>query len=90
MEDDEAEGNRKGVDLAIRSMKKSSRPTKLGLPEPKLNKKNTDKKRSKTGGKKKGGVFESDMAQRAKGEGVRAKKGDAIGGMKKAVKRKAK
>lgn len=90
MEEDEAEGNHKGVDAAIRSVKRSSRPTKIGLPEPKLDKKKKDRKSAKAGGKKKGGAFENDMGQRAKGEGVRAKKGDVIGGMKKGGKRKAK
>ena len=84
MEEDEAEGSRKGVEAAIRSVKKSSRPTKLGLPEPKVDKrKKNNKKESFKSGRKSGRGFENDLGQRAKGEGVRAKKGDAVGGMKK-------
>ncbi|VDB99617.1 unnamed protein product [Peniophora sp. CBMAI 1063] len=91
MEEDAAEGNRKGVDAAIRSVKKSSRPTKLGLPEPKADKKKSRSAKTKTKQSgKKSGAFESDMGQRVKGEGVRAKKGDVIGGMKKGGKRKTK
>ncbi|KAI8995616.1 DEAD-domain-containing protein [Trametes punicea] len=91
-EDDAAESG--AIRAAVRSAKKASRPAKIGEPErrpPSSRKK--DKKRatrSKTITKQKGSAFEKDLGQRPVREGVRAKKGDVIGGMgkKKGGKRK--
>lgn len=98
MEEDDGSGDRKAVDAAIRSAKKAARPSKIGIPE-----KRDAKKASKKKAKRKvtkGGNFGSEMGQRGAGktlgEGIRAKKGDTIGGMKKGgkggkgVKRKGK
>lgn len=90
MEEDEEMGDSKSVNAAIRSAKKSARPAKIGVPE----RRSTSKLKAKKSGRPKvrakvGGAFERDIGQ--KGEGVRAKKGDKIGGMgKKGGKRKAK
>jgi ATP-dependent RNA helicase DDX27 len=79
---------------AIRSAKKAARPAKIGVPE-----KRTSKPKGKKSGPIKiartGGAFDRDIEQKAgnsgRREGVRAKKGDAIGGMgKKGGKRKGK
>ncbi|KAH9898412.1 DEAD-domain-containing protein [Cubamyces lactineus] len=92
-EDDAAESG--AIRAAVRSAKKASRPAKIGEPERRTapSKKKDKKKaaRSKTVTKQKGGAFDKDMGQRPVREGVRAKKGDVIGGMgkKKGGKRKA-
>ncbi|KAL7285300.1 hypothetical protein ACG7TL_000395 [Trametes sanguinea] len=91
-EDDAAETG--AIRAAVRSAKKASRPAKIGEPErrPAQSKKKDKKKaaRSKTVTKQKGSSFEKDLGQRPAREGVRAKKGDVIGGMgkKKGGKRK--
>ncbi|EIW64684.1 DEAD-domain-containing protein [Trametes versicolor FP-101664 SS1] len=95
MEDDEDAPESGAIRAAVRSAKKASRPAKIGEPErrPASSKKRDKKKaaRSKTVTKRKGGAFEKDGGQRPAREGVRAKKGDVIGGMgkKKGGKRKA-
>ncbi|KAI0361642.1 DEAD-domain-containing protein [Trametes cingulata] len=91
-EDDAAESG--AIRAAVRSAKKASRPAKIGEPERRPASKKKDKKkaaRSKSVTKQKGGAFEKDLGQRPVREGVRAKKGDVIGGMgkKKGGKRKA-
>ncbi|KAI0639386.1 DEAD-domain-containing protein [Trametes polyzona] len=92
-EDDAAESG--AIRAAVRSAKKASRPAKIGEPErrPASTKKKDKKKaaRSKTVTKQKGSAFEKDLGQRPVREGVRAKKGDVVGGMgkKKGGKRKA-
>ncbi|KAI9063051.1 DEAD-domain-containing protein [Trametes sanguinea] len=82
-EDDAAETG--AIRAAVRSAKKASRPVKIGEPErrPAQSKKKDKKKaaRSKTVTKQKGSSFEKDLGQRPAREGVRAKKGDVIGGM---------
>ncbi|KAI0669913.1 DEAD-domain-containing protein [Trametes maxima] len=94
MEEDEAPESG-AIRAAVRSAKKASRPAKIGEPErrPAQSKKKDKKKaaRSKSVTKPKGGAFEKDLGQRPVREGVRAKKGDVIGGMgkKKGGKRKA-
>ncbi|KAJ3774939.1 DEAD-domain-containing protein [Lentinula raphanica] len=93
-EEDHETGNEGAIKSAIRSAKKSMRPSKIGEPE------RHPVKASKTREKKKirrklvpgrGGGFERDLGQ-SRHEGARAKKGDIIGGMgkKKGTKRKAK
>ncbi|KAI0778172.1 DEAD-domain-containing protein [Trametes elegans] len=92
-EDDAVESG--AIRAAVRSAKKASRPAKIGEPErrPASSKKREKKKfaRSKSVTKQKSGAFDKDLGQRPAREGVRAKKGDVIGGMgkKKGGKRKA-
>ncbi len=83
---DEDEGGENGaIKAAVRPAKKASRPAKIGEPERKpLKVKQKTEKRKKDRQKVKaraGGAFERDLGQRAPREGVRAKKGDAIGGL---------
>lgn len=84
MDEDERAGDNAAVNAAIRSAKKAARPTKIGLPEskglPRRSKEKTNKTRKATQGK---GSFERDMGDKrtASREGVRAKRGDIIGGM---------
>lgn len=82
MEDDQEVGDDRAVKAAIRSAKKAARPAKIGVPERRPTK-NKDKKssRSKTGFRTSG--FDKDLSQKSGGEGVRAKKSDAIAGMTK-------
>lgn len=94
MEDDAAETG--AIRAAVRSAKKASRPVKIGEPERRAtsSKKRERKKAAgtKSAAKSKGasGAFEKEFGQRPTREGVRAKKGDVIGGMgkKKGGKRK--
>lgn len=83
-EEDEAVGDGKALNAAIRSAKKASRPSKIGLPDTAsrhAKSKGAARKKSRVG-------FEKDLGQRNT-EGTRAKKGDSIGGMgKKASKRR--
>ncbi|KAG5221887.1 nucleolar DEAD-box protein required for synthesis of 60S ribosomal [Salix suchowensis] len=83
-EEDEAVGDGKALNAAIRSAKKASRPSKIGLPDTAsrhAKSKGAARKKSRVG-------FEKDLEQRNT-EGTRAKKGDSIGGMgKKASKRR--
>ncbi|CCM01972.1 uncharacterized protein FIBRA_04045 [Fibroporia radiculosa] len=97
MEEDDAAGESGAIRAAVRSAKKAARPAKIGQPERRdvsLNKKKEKAKERKKRGKASmriGGAFEKDFGQRAVKEGVRSKKGDAIGGMKKkGAKRKVK
>ncbi|EJF66683.1 DEAD-domain-containing protein [Dichomitus squalens LYAD-421 SS1] len=92
MEEDAAETG--AIRAAVRSAKKATRPAKIGEPERRTtSSKKRDKKgvRSKSKTKSKGGAFDKDLGQRPAREGVRAKKGDVIGGMgkKKGGKRKS-
>ncbi|GJE86099.1 DEAD-domain-containing protein [Phanerochaete sordida] len=100
MEEDAEETG--AIKAAIRSAKKTQRPAKIGEKQTQLtsskNKSREKRKRQKvTAGK--GSAFDKDLGQRGSGsaggaaarEGVRAKKGDKIGGMgKKGGKRKGK
>ncbi|KAI0078894.1 DEAD-domain-containing protein [Panus rudis PR-1116 ss-1] len=89
-EDDAVETG--AIKAAVRSAKKAFRPAKIGEPErrPLSAKKTKAKERRKA---KRTGVargFDTELGQRAPREGVRAKKGDKIGGMgKKGGKKKA-
>lgn len=95
-DDDEELGDGGAVNAAIRSAKKASRPAKIGVPEkrPSKSKGNSRKSGPKRVTARAGGAFDRDLGQKAGGggrrEGVRAKKGDAVGGMgkKKGGKRK--
>ena len=90
MEDDAAETG--AIRAAVRSAKKASRPAKIGEPERRQTLTKKDKKKKAVRSKSaKSGAFEKEMGQRTVREGVRAKKGDVIGGMgkKKGGKRKS-
>jgi len=90
MEEDAVDGNSGAMDAAIRTAKKTSRPSKIGEPE-RRPQKIKDKKGKKMTSRR-GGAFDRDLGDKTiRHEGVRAKRGDAIGGMKsKGAKRKAK
>ncbi|RPD82565.1 DEAD-domain-containing protein [Lentinus tigrinus ALCF2SS1-7] len=93
MEDDAEETG--AIRAAVRSAKKASRPAKIGEPERRKTSTKKDKKkkaaRSRGATTQQSGAFAKEMGQRTAREGVRAKKGDVIGGMgkKKGGKRKA-
>ncbi|KAF9456194.1 DEAD-domain-containing protein [Collybia nuda] len=76
MEDDEELGDQKVLKAAIRSAKKLARPSKIGVRQ---SQSNTTKKKPKRVVSRAGGAFERDMDKNISGgEGIRAKKGDAI------------
>lgn len=82
LEADKELGETGAVNAAIRSAKKAARPAKIGIPDhrnvPASKRTKARKGASKTGGN----TFDRDLSSKAaRGEGVRAKKGDAIGGM---------
>ncbi|KAJ7071010.1 DEAD-domain-containing protein [Mycena amicta] len=76
MEDDKELGDERATAAAIRSAKKSGRPVKIGLPEVRAQ---SRKAKTKSRPSRTGAGFERDLGQKRMGEGVRAKKGDAIG-----------
>jgi ATP-dependent RNA helicase DDX27 len=81
LEDDKELGQTGVVNAAIRSAKKAARPAKIGIP---VHRSVSTSKRTKArkGTSKAGGAFDRDLSSKAaRSEGVRAKKGDAIGGM---------
>ena len=89
MEEDAEAGDGSAIKASVRSAKKASRPVKLGEPErrgPASRSKSKKKNRAKVSN---GGSFDKDFGDKAskRHEGVRAKKGDAIGGMSKKGKR---
>lgn len=90
MEEDAGETG--AIRAAVRSAKKAQRPAKIGDKESKPHRSSASKRQKKKSGAKAGSAFEKDLGQRSSREGVRAKKGDVIGGMnkKKGGKRKAK
>lgn len=91
MEEDDEIGDSRAVNAAIRSAKKSAQPAKIGVPEKRSSQssKSKAKKRRTKVTARTGGAFERDLGQKSGGEGVRAKKGDVIGGMgKKSGKRR--
>ncbi|KAJ7487619.1 DEAD-domain-containing protein [Mycena galericulata] len=81
MAEDEELGDDRATKAAIRSAKKSARPAKIGVQVPRK----PNKKAGRNGRKKitarTGGAFDRDLGQKGgnSGEGVRAKKGDAVG-----------
>jgi ATP-dependent RNA helicase DDX27 len=94
MEDDETLGDSGAVKAAIRSAKKAARPAKIGATEKRSSENKSKNKQSGPQSRKRhsGGIFGRDFEQTGgHREGVRAKKGDVIGGMsKKGGKRKRK
>ncbi|KAH8102649.1 DEAD-domain-containing protein [Cristinia sonorae] len=92
MEEDEEHGESRAIKAAVRSAKKAQRPAKIGLPEKRLesSKAKAKAKKAKRVVGRQGDRFDKDMGQKGSGssqqgpkEGVRAKKGDVIGGMRK-------
>ena len=80
LEDDAGETG--AIRAAVRSAKKAYKPVKIGEPERKPAHPGKSKKlEKKKTGSGKAGAFDKDLGQRSAREGVRAKKGDAIGGM---------
>lgn len=81
MEVDKEIGDNANFNAAIRSAKKAAKPGKIGMA---LSKGPTQLKhgaKSKTGSRTVS-TFEQDLStRRARSEGIRAKKGDAVGGM---------
>lgn len=78
MEVDKEIGGNAGLNAAIRSAKKAAKPSKIGMARPTPVKHAPKSKvRSRTAS-----TFELDLsARRTRSEGIRAKKGDAVGGM---------
>ena len=92
MEEDAGETG--AVKAAIRSAKKIQRPAKIGEKQVVLSsskRKTKDKTRKQKVMSRSTSTFDKDLGQRSTSarEGVRAKKGDTIGGMKKGGKRKS-
>lgn len=82
LEDDDA-AETGAIKAAVRSAKKAARPAKIGEPERKPTSRKAEKKaksKSKAKASTRGG-FDNDLSQKTSREGVRAKKGDKIGGM---------
>jgi len=76
MATEEDETDQRAIGASIRNAKKASRPAKIGMPEAKPRKmRGTSKKQKKA----KASSFDHDLGQRAKTEGIRAKKGDSVG-----------
>ncbi|KAJ6610890.1 DEAD-domain-containing protein [Mycena sp. CBHHK59/15] len=76
MEEDKELGDDGAMKAAIRSAKKSAQPSKIGVLPKKVS-------------ARAGGAFDRDFGQKPSGEGVRSKKGDAVGRLgKKAGKHK--
>lgn len=98
MEEDDTVEDKGAIRAAVRSAKKAAMPAKIGEPERRtssLSKKKEKTRERKLRGKASariGRTFDKDMSQRTAKEGVRAKKGDVIGGMgkKKGGKRRSK
>lgn len=88
MEVDKEIGDNAGLNAAIRSAKKAAKPGRIGMTlskgptQPKLGPKSKGRSRSVS-------AFGQDLsARKARGEGIRAKRGDAVGRMGKRKDRK--
>jgi len=94
MEEDEGAADSVAIRSAVRSAKKAARPKKIGEPESRQPRsKKAEKKSKRKASARASRGFEKDLGQRTTTrEGVRAKKGDVIGGMgkKKGGRRKTK
>ncbi|KAI0051695.1 DEAD-domain-containing protein [Auriscalpium vulgare] len=94
LEEEKESGDFKAADAAIRSAKKASRPAKIGVPDRpagKRSKKGERKANSKS--MRPGAGFDRELGRnggKSAGEGIRAQKGDKMGGAKKGGKRKGK
>ncbi|KIJ68429.1 hypothetical protein HYDPIDRAFT_106624 [Hydnomerulius pinastri MD-312] len=81
IEADKEFGDSGAVNAAIRSAKKEARPGKIGIPQSKNTAPSKKRQKPKVTSRV-GGAFDRDLsAKGTKGEGIRAKKGDNIGGM---------
>lgn len=76
MAKEEDKTDQRAIGASIRSAKKSMRPTKIGMPEPRPQK---VKPRKTHGGRKNANSFDREFGQHTKTEGIRAKKGDSVG-----------
>ncbi|KAJ7293597.1 DEAD-domain-containing protein [Mycena rebaudengoi] len=76
-EEDEELGDDRATNAAIRSAKKGARPKKIGVETSRPLTKKASRNRKKVTART-GGAFDKDISQKPK-EGVRAKKGDAVG-----------
>ncbi|KAJ6575136.1 P-loop containing nucleoside triphosphate hydrolase protein [Mycena capillaripes] len=86
MEEDAELGDDRATQAAIRSAKKSARPPRIGVQIPRPPTKKAKRSNRKVTART-GGAFDKDLGQKGgSGEGVRSKKGDAVG--KKIGKRK--
>lgn len=88
MELDKEVGDNAGLNAAIRSAKKAAKPGKIGqtLSKGPVRLKHGSKSKAKS---RTLSTFEEDLSVRKAGrEGIRAKKGDAVGGMGKRKDRK--
>jgi ATP-dependent RNA helicase DDX27 len=74
---EEDKPDERGIGASIRSAKKSMRPAKIGMPEPRPQK--VKLKKTRGGPKKNAGPFDRDLGPHTKTEGIRAKKGDSVG-----------
>ena len=77
MEEDETD--QRSIGASIRNAKKAMRPTKIGMPEARPQKTKGKKVRAEPKKQKNASSFDRDLGQRTKTEGLRAKKGDAVG-----------
>lgn len=76
IEEDKTDLNALGA--SIRNAKKSMRPTKIGMPEPRPQ--TVEPKGARRGLKKQqNGSFDRDLGQHTRTEGIRSKKGDPVG-----------
>ncbi|KAJ7783807.1 DEAD-domain-containing protein [Mycena maculata] len=86
-EEDEELGDDGATKAAIRSAKKSARPTKIGVLVPRKPTKKAARNAHKKVTARTGGAFDRDLGHKggSSGEGVRSKKGDAVGRMGKKI-----
>ena len=77
MEEDKRD--QRAIGASIRSAKKSMRPTKIGMPEPRLQEFKPKEKNVGQKKQKNANAFDRDHGQHTKTEGIRAKKGDSVG-----------
>lgn len=86
LEDDNERGDAGAIAASIRSAKKAGRPAPIGEPERRLAKRTKSKdksvKRKKPIGRVASAGFDRDLGQKkGPSEGVRARRGDVVGGM---------
>lgn len=87
--EEETKEERKAADAAIRSAKKAARPARIGIPDKPSSKQGKAKQQKK---KKlalgKAGFGQDQGSRTNQREGIRAKRGDAIGKVKRRERRK--
>jgi ATP-dependent RNA helicase DDX27 len=83
MEDDDERGDTAAIGASIRAAKKTQRPVRIGeaQPKPASGKKAAKQKKKAARVSGAGASFDRELGQKGAREGVRARKGDAIGGM---------